>query len=79
MDYLLFDEKWKQLNKIAKIAIKEYARFPTERNLCYLHGYVAAMEKLNSLQDYEFWLSAINNDQAIDHISNLTIDSFDDE
>ena len=39
--------------------LKEYAKFPTSRNECYMIGYITALEESNQLgyEDYSYLLS----------------------
>ena len=40
-------------------SLKEYTKFPTERNECYMIGYITALEESNQLEyeDYSYLLS----------------------
>lgn len=42
-----------------KKSLKDFAKYPTERNYCYFVGYLAAREDTNTIEEaeYLFWLA----------------------
>lgn len=63
MDHELLARKWKEANTATQFALRNYARNPTESNLCYMTGYLACGGDAGFI-DVAYWLAVINNEEA---------------
>lgn len=61
MNNELLSGMWEALNATQQYEIRALARYPTERNACYMTGYFAALSANHLLRDdpYTYWLAAI--------------------
>lgn len=52
--------------------LRDYAKFPSERNECYMIGYIAALEEANQLgyEDYSYLLSLCGRLRADEEVRN---------
>lgn len=52
--------------------LKDYTKFPTERNGCYMIGYITALEESNQLEyeDYSYLLSVCGQVREDEEVRN---------
>lgn len=60
MNDALFLENWEALDMFTRKALRDFARKPTERNSCYVIGYIAALSDRGLLDDPGYWLAFIS-------------------
>ena len=57
-----FDEVWNKLNKKIRYELSCYFKHPSERNSCYVTGYIAACNQLGALEadSYQYLLALVS-------------------
>lgn len=59
MNDALFIENWAKLDRFTQKALRDFARKPTERNSCYVTGYIGALGDRGLLPDVNYWLALV--------------------
>lgn len=57
MNVELFLANWAQIDRLTQVALKNFVRSPTERNACYITGYIGALADRDLLHDASYWLA----------------------
>jgi hypothetical protein len=63
MDITLLKAHVARAPHILRMAAKAYCAHPTERNACYLTGYIGALRDTRTMtnEDYSYWLAFIGH------------------
>ena len=78
MDQKLFDEMWARAPRHVHKVIKDFAKYPTERNSCYVTGYLAALDAVGAIDSecYLYLLSLAGQYGESEQVRTALIDAF---